>query len=107
MSVSGILVVSAPARMDAVIRALRGLSGVDVHQQDRSSGRLIVTQEAASVAAAAEGLRRIKALPHIITAELIYHRFDDDAELFPDGAGAVEDQPAAGDGETGPPSLGS
>ncbi|MGD2075505.1 MAG: chaperone NapD [Gammaproteobacteria bacterium] len=97
MNLSGILVVSAPAHMDAVIHALRGLSGVDVHQQDRSRGRLIVTQEAPSVGAAAEGLQRIKVLPHVITAELVYHRFDEDGEPLADGAGTVKNPPAAGE----------
>jgi nitrate reductase NapD len=37
-----------------------------------------VTQEAESVGAELEGLDRIKAIPNVILAEMVYHYFEDD-----------------------------
>ena len=77
MNFSGILVLVPPDRFEASLLALAELPGIDVHQHDAATGRIVVTQEAASVGAEAEGLRRIQALPDVLSAELVYHRLDD------------------------------
>jgi nitrate reductase NapD len=84
MNLSGILVVVAPGQTAEMARRLAMLSGVDVHQQDVRTGRIVVTQEALSVADEVEGLKRIKALPGVELAEMVYHYFEGDAAL-PDG----------------------
>lgn len=80
MNISGILVVVPPQRMESSIASLNALAGVSVHHTDHGTGRIVVTQEAESVSAEVEGLRRIQALPDVILAELVYHYFDDAAE---------------------------
>jgi nitrate reductase NapAB chaperone NapD len=57
---------------------LGSLEGVDVHQHDPASSRIIVTLEAKDVSGEVEGLKRIKALPDIVLAEMVYHYFEDD-----------------------------
>lgn len=76
MNISGILVVTRPVHMSAVADALRALPGVDVYQQDPATGRIIVAQEAQSVGAEVDGFQRIRTLPNVISAQLVYHRFD-------------------------------
>ncbi len=78
MNISGILVVAGPGRLDTVKEQLGRLEGVDVHQHDPASGRIIVTLEAEDVSGEVEGLKRIKALPGIVLAEMVYHYFEDD-----------------------------
>lgn len=78
MNVSGILVHVRPDRFDDARAALAALPGLDVFQGDRPTGRLVVTQEAPSVGAEVAGLKRIQALPDVVAAELVYHRFDDE-----------------------------
>ncbi|MGE5665468.1 MAG: chaperone NapD [Betaproteobacteria bacterium] len=76
MNYSGILVTVAPAASDAMAGTLASLPGVEVHQIDRASGRIVVVQEAASVDAETEGFTRIRSLPGVIDAALVYHRFE-------------------------------
>jgi nitrate reductase NapAB chaperone NapD len=76
MNLSGIAVTAAPPHLDAVIAALGALPGVEVRHVDPSTGRIAVVQEAADVAAEANGFRRIRALPHVIDAALVAHHFE-------------------------------
>ncbi len=78
MNLSGILVVVSPSELEAAIAALNGLPGVEVHHTDAATGRIVVTQEAETVNDEVEGLKRIKALPGVAMAELVYHYLDED-----------------------------
>ena len=81
MNVSGILVVVPPEQIAAAIASLDRLHGVEVHHRDMATGRIIVTQEAETIQAEVDGLKRIKALPHVILAEMVYHCFEEDSDL--------------------------
>jgi nitrate reductase NapD len=82
MNVSGILVITPSSRLHDTIDRLNALPGVEVHHTDPATGRIVVTQEADSVPAEVDGLQRIKALPHIILAEMVHHCFEDDRETI-------------------------
>ncbi|MGB7931664.1 MAG: chaperone NapD [Gammaproteobacteria bacterium] len=82
MNVSGILVVVPPEHVAASMDTLSHLNGVEVHHCDTETGRIIVTQEAESIQAEVDGLKRIKALPHVILAEMAYHCFEEDGDLL-------------------------
>ena len=84
MNLSGILVVADRGWQAEVISALDALPGVDVHQTDAASGRLIAVQEAEDIHAEVEGLRRIKALPHVVMAEMVYHYIAEDDAEYPE-----------------------
>jgi nitrate reductase NapAB chaperone NapD len=94
VNLSGILVVARPGRLDDALQALRELPGVDVHQHEAPTGRIVVTQEAESAGAEAEGLRRLRALPDVATAELVYHRLAEPAR-----PPAVADAPSPPSGD--------
>jgi nitrate reductase NapD len=80
MNISGILVVVPPEHTRATIDRLQALPGIDVHHTDAASGRIVITQEAENITAEIDGLKRIRALPDIILAEMSYHYFGEDAE---------------------------
>ncbi|MFW2440215.1 MAG: chaperone NapD [Arenicellales bacterium] len=80
MNISGILVVVAPDKVDSTVETLNSLDGIDVHHIDQPSGRIIITQEAASIHDEIDGLMRIRALPGIALAEMSYHSFEEDTE---------------------------
>ena len=82
MNISGILVVTAPEHTGNTIETLQGLPGIDVHHVDAATGRIVITQEAETIRAEIEGLKRIRALPHITLAEMSYHNFEEDRELI-------------------------
>lgn len=84
MNLSGILVVAKQEWQADVIEALNALPGVEVHQSEDTSGRLIVVQEAEDINAEVEGLRRIKALPHVIMAEMVHHYIAEDENEYPE-----------------------
>ena len=80
MNISGILVVVPPVHTRATIDRLQALPGIEVHHSEAESGRIVITQEAESIPDEIDGLKRIRALPDIILAEMSYHYFGDDAE---------------------------
>jgi nitrate reductase NapD len=82
MNLSGILVVAKPERQAEVVGALNALEGVEVHQVDEASGRIIAVQEAPDIHAEIEGVKRIKALPHVVMAEMVNHYIGDDAKEY-------------------------
>ncbi len=86
MNLSGIVVVAAPGRLEEVVAALPevvaalpGLPGVEVHHTDAAASRIVVVQEAPSIDDEVDGLTRIRALPGVACADLVYHYFADDA----------------------------
>lgn len=82
MNIAGILVVAGRDRQTEVVEALAGLPGVEVHQVEAETGRIIVVHEAADIHAEIEGLRRIKALPHVVMAEMVYHYIAEDERVY-------------------------
>ena len=82
MNISGILVVVPPQRLDEAIADLSLLPGVEVHHTDPATGRIVVTQEGETVGAEVDGLQRIKALPYVVLAEMVYHHFEDSTEII-------------------------
>ena len=76
MNFSGIVVTVKPEDSDALAGELASLPGVEVHQVDRASGRIVVVQEASSIDAETEGFARIRSMPGVIDAALVYHRFE-------------------------------
>jgi nitrate reductase NapD len=79
VNLSGIVVVAAPGRLEEVVAALPGLPGVEVHHTDAAASRIVVVQEAPSIDDEVDGLTRIRALPGVACADLVYHYFADDA----------------------------
>ena len=82
MTLSGIVVMCPPERTHALAATLAELPGVEVHYQDEDQGKIIVVQEAPSIAAEIDGLGRIKALPGVILADMLYHYFEEDPEIL-------------------------
>ena len=82
MNISGILVIVTPARVGSMVEQLNQMDGIDVHHIDAATGRIVITQEAESINDEVDGLKRIRALPGIILAEMSYHNFEDDTELL-------------------------
>jgi nitrate reductase NapD len=76
MNLSGIVVTTAAEHLHAVAAALAALPGVEVHRADEA-GRLVIVQEAANVGVEIESFERIRALPHVVSAELVYHYLED------------------------------
>jgi nitrate reductase NapD len=78
MNLSGIAVSVQPRSFNETINLLGALPGVEIHYQDADSARVVIVQEADSIDAEVEGLKRIKAVPGVVVAELVYHYFADD-----------------------------
>lgn len=82
MNLSGILVVAKPGALTEMLAGLKALSGVEVHQVDETTGRVVVVQEAEAIRAEMDGLRQIKSVPGVMMAEMVYHYIADDTEVF-------------------------
>jgi nitrate reductase NapD len=72
---------TAPEHVHDVSAQLKAIAGIDVHYVDDKTGRIVITQEAETISAEVEGLKRIRALPHITLAEMSSHYFEEDREL--------------------------
>ncbi len=80
MNLSSILVYSAPTHVDTVNSDLKNIPGVEVHYQCRDTGRIIVIQEHLHSVSEMDGLNNIKALPHVLAAEMVYHYLESGCE---------------------------
>ncbi len=78
MNLSGIVVAVSPQKFNEGIAALNAISNVEVHLTDKSTGQIVIVQEAENVNMEIEGLKLIKALPMVTYAEMVYHYVADD-----------------------------
>jgi nitrate reductase NapAB chaperone NapD len=93
MNISGIVVTALPEHVAELAQVLSSLPGLEVSHADAASGKLVVVQEAASVGDEVEGFKRIRAVQHVIAADLVQHYFEEDNELIhaiPDGLEGLE-----------------
>ncbi len=84
MNLSGIAVLAAPQSVESVANALAALPGIQVHQVDAASGRIVLVQEAAEIAAEVDGFRAVQRTPGVISADLICHYFGEQPTSEPD-----------------------
>ncbi len=82
MNLSGIVVATRPEFTDIVVDSLQRLADIDVTHIEPDTGRIIVVMEAADIEKEIEGIKVIKALPHVSMAEMVYHYFADDDQLI-------------------------
>jgi len=87
MNYSGIVVVCRPEDVPAVADRLADLPGVEVHYREQVQGKIVVVQEAETVDAEMDGIKRIKRLPGVILADMMYHYFEEDPGIL-DGLAA-------------------
>lgn len=81
MNLSGIVVAVSPGKLDEGIAALNSFSNIEIHQTDAASNQIVVVQEAENVNLEIEGLKKIKSLPMVTYAEMVYHYLADDTEI--------------------------
>jgi len=77
MHFSGLLIRTHPASVDACKRELSRCPGLDVYATDAPGGRIVAVLETTTAQEQEDGLRRAQSLPHVISAELVYHYFGD------------------------------
>ena len=82
MNISGILVIVSPQRVESMVDQLKEMDGIDVHHIEAATGRIVITQEAEHISDEVDSLKRIRALPGIILAEMSYHNFEEDTDLL-------------------------
>ena len=72
-SVSGLCLMVRPDHLADVESSLADLDWIEVYARDESTGRLIVVQEHQTIKEHQDGLRRLQAVPHVLTADLVVH----------------------------------
>jgi nitrate reductase NapAB chaperone NapD len=80
MHYSGLLVLAKPDSAKDCVNELTRVPGVSVHATDEATGRIIAVLETETVQEQEDGLRHAQRLPHVISAELVYHYFGDEPE---------------------------
>jgi nitrate reductase NapD len=77
---SGVLVVTESGAVDRCADAVDALEGVEVHLRHHETARLVAVLEGDSVAAHEQHLDRIRAVPQVLMASLVYHYVDENPE---------------------------
>jgi nitrate reductase NapD len=80
MNISGVLVRARPENCEKLKQQLGKIEGVEVHATT-DDGKLVVTVEASADRTAADKVYQLQDMPGVIAASMIYHHFEDDAEL--------------------------
>lgn len=75
MNLSGIAVRASPHTTESVASMLATLPGIEVRQVDADSGRIVLVQEAADIAAEVDGFRAVQRTEGVISADLVCHYF--------------------------------
>lgn len=83
MNYSGVLVSACPGCYDQMIAQLKGIKGVEVHQEDQEHNRCIIVIEAPDCGGEVELFKQVSSLPSVIDAALVVHHFEDSAEVNP------------------------
>ncbi len=77
MNISSIVVRTRPEHLDDVKLSLKDVETCDVHFSD-TEGRMVVTVEGSDDVDETMQLKRIQALPHVISANFAYTYSDDE-----------------------------
>ncbi len=85
-SVSGLCLMVRPEHLREVEASLRELDWIEVHAREEATGRLIVVQEHETVEEHQQGLRKLQAVEHVLTADLVVHH------KLPSPDGGLEDR---------------
>ena len=78
MNLSGIVVVVPSQKMEQGLIALKQIENIEIHHSDKSSGQIVIVQEASNVDEEIRSLKKIKALPMVTYAEMVYHYIAED-----------------------------
>jgi nitrate reductase NapD len=89
MNISGVLIHARPENCAKVKQQLEQVAGVEVHTST-DDGKLIVTVEASADRTAADTVYKLQDMPGVISASMVYHHFEDDAELEQEGSYETE-----------------
>lgn len=73
---AGVVVATAPDHLDTCARALDAIPGVEVHQQEASTGRIVLVQEADTVEEQQRLLAQVRGQQHVRFAAVVYHYVD-------------------------------
>ncbi len=73
--------VAKPEQCEEVVKVLATLPGIEVHQTDPETGKIVIVQEAESIDKEADGARRIQEIPGVVSVNMVYHYFADDPSL--------------------------
>ena len=94
MIISGIVMASRPEDLVQVRQAVEAISWADVHFSD-TSGRLVVTIEAADLDHSADRLIQLQKLPRVLMAELAQYYIDEQSQQDPTVRASARDDALA------------
>ncbi|HEY9200264.1 MAG TPA: chaperone NapD [Gammaproteobacteria bacterium] len=89
MNISGVLIHARPENCEKVKQQLEQVAGVEVYAST-DEGKLVVTVEASGDRSAADTVYQLQDMPGVISASMVYHHFEDDAELQQEASDETE-----------------
>ncbi len=92
MNISGILVQTSPNKLQEVLQEIKSNNLWDYHQHDEK-GRIIVTLEGENTDEEMKKLNQLKAVNHVITADMVYSYSEDELNEMRDDLGQASKVP--------------
>lgn len=77
MNISGILVLTDPAKTGYVIKAIAAVDGAQLHK-DLGDGRIVMTIEREGTRGQVATAREIQAIDGVVSVLMAYHHFEDE-----------------------------
>lgn len=78
MNLSGVVVAVPPQQFEQGLTALKAIKNIEIYHSDQASGQIVIVQEADNVNEEINSLKKIKALPMVTYAEMVYHYIAED-----------------------------
>ena len=80
MAISSLVIDAMPDKLQEVADSLNAIEGVEVQGMDETTGRIVVTLEAANVYESSDIATSFVHLPHVFNANLVYVSVEDELE---------------------------
>lgn len=80
MFLSGVVVSCRPEHFSEVEHSLKAVPGIEIHQTDAASGRLVVVIAEDSIEAETEQFNALKKIEGVVDVSLVVHRKIDESE---------------------------
>lgn len=80
MAISSLVIDAMPDKLDEVARALDAIEGVEVHGTDVTTGRIVVTLEAANIDESHDIASDFIKIPDVINVNLVYVSVEDELD---------------------------
>ena len=91
MNISGVSVTTKPENVDQLTKTINNIEWAEVRHTDEF-GRMVVLIEGYDTGEEVKRLKELQSIPNILSAEMVYHYFEDEAERLAKESGTDQEK---------------